>query len=111
MRVNLRVKPIEGYRIALDQRFPIERTAHQPCHLLAGVAGEAFEIAQHHVLVGTPEAAVAQAYVGYRHTQRAVYQGLLYPLEVAVGGEACAWSSSERGVAVSTGILVLHGSA
>ncbi len=37
--------------------------------------------------------------------------GRLYPLEVAVGGEACAWSSSEGGLAVSTGILVLHGSA
>jgi hypothetical protein len=54
-------KAIEGYRIALDQRFPVERTAHQPCHLLAGVTGEAFEIAQHHALVSTPEAAVAQA--------------------------------------------------
>ncbi len=54
-------KAIEGYRIAHDQRFPIEPTAHQLCHLLAGVTSEAFEITQHHALVGTPEAGVAQA--------------------------------------------------
>ena len=58
---ELAAKTRPRWRITLGEHVPLEATAYQPGQLLTRVAGGAFEIAQHHPLIGPLEPAVPQA--------------------------------------------------